>query len=190
VPRYDVKCSEGHYSEIFQNISEFKSDHTCKCGQPAHIVIKKPAFFNVDNVDKVDYTVSAGQNFSNRRERDAWLKANNAYIMGEDSTVKDMFSERKKMIEEVREVEARGKSWQEHLFEKRQQEIADKEARMKAAGVSITTLTKEEQAAVQWSDTVNESDYMSKTLRGVTPDGTKWAKAEFPKEPVPEPFFD
>lgn len=190
MPRYDVKCSEGHYFEIFQSLSEFVREHLCACGRTGQIVITKPAFFNVDNVDRVDYTVSAGQNFTNRRERDAWLKANNAYIMGEDSVSREMFARRNELVEEKREVESRGGNWRQHLVEKSAAEQAEKEARMKAAGVSVHALTKEEQAAVQWEDTVQESEFMSPTKCGVLDDGTKWAKMALPTERVPEPFFD
>lgn len=190
MPRYDVKCSDGHYFEVFQTISGFQRDHVCGCGKSGQVVITKPAFFNVDNVDKVDYTVSAGQNFSNRRERDAWLKANNAYIMGDDSVSQQMFETRNQLIEEKREVESRGGDWKRHLAEKSVAEQASKAERMNAAGVSVHALTKEEQAAVQWEDTVQETDFMSPTLRGTAPDGTTWAKMNLPKERVPEPFFD
>lgn len=185
-----MKCPDGHYFEVFQSISGFQRDHACGCGLTGQVVITKPAFFNVDNVDKVDYTVSAGQNFTNRRERDAWLKANNAYIMGDDSVSQSMFARRNELVEEKREVESRGGNWKQHLVEKSAAEQAEKAARMKAAGVSVHALTKEEQAAVQWEDTVQETNFMSPTLRGTAADGTKWAKMALPQERVPEPFFD
>lgn len=190
MPRYDVKCPEGHYFEVFQALSEFKREHECACGREGQIVITSPPQFNVDNVDRVDYTVSAGQNFTNRRERDNWLKAHNAHIMGDDSVSREMMARRSELVEEMREVESRGGNWKQHLAEKSAAEQAAKEARMKAAGVSVQALTKEEQAAVQWEDTVQEADFMSPTLHGTAADGTRWAKMALPKERVPEPFFD
>ena len=190
MPRYDVKCPDGHYFEVFQTVSGFRREHPCSCGKSGQVVITKPVHFNVDNVDRVDYTVSAGQHFSNRRERDAWLKANNATIMEDDSTSRKMFEDRKNLQEEMQEVTSRGGNWQQHLVKKREAEQAAKKEKMNAAGVRVEALTKEEQAAVEWGDTVQESDFMSPTLRGTNPDGTSWAKMALPKERVPEPFFD
>lgn len=188
--RYDIRCASGHYSEILMNLSEFQDTHTCGCGEKARVVITKPAFFSVDNTDRRDYASVTGQNFSNRRELDAYLAANNAHIPGEDDSVlRGMFDQRAERMEERRMIESRGQDWSEYLQDKLNRENAKRFETLAANGVGIESLSREQAEAQGWSPTVDENDYMSETVRGTTPSGTSWAKASLPNS-VEEPVFE
>lgn len=189
--RYDIRCEEGHYTEILMRLSEFTTAHTCSCGRPAKVVITKPAYFSVDNTDRRDYASVTGRNFSNRRELDAYLAENNAFIPeSSDSTLKNMFDQRQQDIEERRMVESRGKNYEQFLKEKFAEQQSRKFSDLAANGVSIQSLTKEDAMAQGWSPTVNEADYMSPTDHGTTAAGTRWNRAQFPTTPVEEPVFE
>lgn len=188
--RYDIRCDDGHYTEILMNLSEFRDDHTCGCGKSARIVITRPAFFAVDNTDRRDYASVTGHNFSNRRELDAYLAANNAHIPSEDDSVyRGMVERRQEQMEERRMIESRGKDWEQYLREKIADENSKRFSDLAAKGVGIESLTREQAEAQGWSPTVDETDYMSETVRGTTPNGAPWAKVAFPKN-VEEPVFE
>lgn len=188
--RYDIRCDAGHYSEILMALSEFTNEHTCGCGEAARVVITRPAFFSVDNTDRRDYASVTGRNFSNRRELDAYLSANNAHIPGEDDTVmRDMFARREEQVEERRMIESRGQDWNTYLQDKLDRENAKRFEDLAAKGVGIQSLTRDQAEAAGWSPTVDENAYMSETARGTTARGTSWARAAFP-ESVEEPVFE
>ena len=96
--KYDIKCDQGHYSEIEQQVSEFKSDHVCLCGMPAKVVITRPPMFNMDWEDRQGLNESAGRFFSNRGEKREWMARNDAYEIGPEDNAR-MHQERKETVE-------------------------------------------------------------------------------------------
>jgi hypothetical protein len=164
MPIYPYRCESKHYTEKFFSMGKQEKEVACACGKTAKRVFTVPHMW-VDNTDKTDYTISAGRNFSNRRELEAWMKANNVHVAddAEWSADREHLEERKDFAQSLA---AKGIDYKEYLDDQRYLEQKHQDEEMRRLGVKVEQVNPDEYfnatAEQGWVDTV-ESDYTGET---------------------------
>lgn len=166
MPIYPYRCPRKHYSEKFFPMGSQEKEINCACGLIAKRVYTVPQI-SVDNMDKVDMSISTGRNFSNKREFESWLKANNSHVLDDSEWAAD----REWLAEKTeisRELRAKGIDPAAYAREQKIQAQAAQDSRLKDLGVSFEQISESEyskqSAEGQWVDTV-ESDYCDSSNR-------------------------
>ena len=164
MPIYPYRCANKHYTEKFFPMGGQEKQIDCSCGLTAKRVYTVPQI-SVDNTDKIDYTVSAGRNFSNKRELEAWMRAKNVHVMDDSSLSK----EREELAEERelrQSLTAKGIDYAEYMRDKRDSEIRQQDELMKKLGVKVEQVEASDYLGANsdqgWVDTV-EDKYMGST---------------------------
>lgn len=160
MPIYPYRCSKKHYTEEYFSMGTQPKKVICACGEDANRVFTVPQI-SIDNMDKVDMTVATGRNFSNKREFESWLKANNAHISDDAEWSKD----RQWLAEQTelrKEVEAKGINFSEYKKDVQERERKYQDEKLKELGVKLESATAQDfmdaNSSTGWIDTV-ESNY-------------------------------
>lgn len=83
---YPYRCQDCgiRFDRVF-SMSTYPAEVECKCGGVGHRVIATGIQFGVEYVERVNgdgFNRGAGRAFSNRREMNEWMKANEMRLMG------------------------------------------------------------------------------------------------------------
>ena len=189
MPIYPYRCSNKHYSEKFFPMGKQARELSCECGDVARRVYTAPQIC-VDNTDKVDYSVSAGRNFSNKRELSAWMKEKNVHVMDESY----LASEREELVAEAelrQGLASRGIDYAEYLRDRQESKIREQDALMKKLGVKVEEVEASEYLGADssrgWVDTVEDS-YLGSSYTNSS--GQEVIKMTTPEERVPCPYSE
>jgi hypothetical protein len=164
MPIYPYRCLNKHYTEKFFSMGSQAREVPCACGESAKRVFTAP-LIAVDNTDKVDYTVAAGRNFSNKRELEAWMREKNVHVADDSEWASD-----REALEQEKEfrhsLASKGIDYAEYIQDKKQSEIRDQDELMRKMGVKVEQVEPSEYLGASssdgWVDTV-ESDYQGST---------------------------
>jgi hypothetical protein len=158
MPIYPYRCSNKHYTEKFFPMGTQAKELDCPCGETAKRVYTVPQI-SVDNMDKVDMTITTGRNFSNKREFESWLKAKGAHVM-EDSEWADDRQWLEEQTEIRHEFEAKGIDFNEYEKDRKQREARYQDEKLKELGVKLESASKEDflnaNESTGWVDTVED----------------------------------
>jgi putative FmdB family regulatory protein len=103
MPIYEYRCTECRnlHPEI-HSMTDFPQESKCPaCGASARKIISLPQKPIVDNVDREGYNVGLGRAFSNKRERQEFLKTT-GFIETDPAEVRKAQEQRAADIESVR----------------------------------------------------------------------------------------
>jgi hypothetical protein len=136
----------------------------CACGLIAKRVYTVPQI-SVDNTDKIDYTVSAGRNFSNKRDLEAWMREKNVHVMDDSYLSK----EREEIAEEQDlrlSLASKGIDYYEYLKDQQASKTRQQDELLKKLGVKVEQVESSEYLGAGpmdgWVDTV-EDKYLGAT---------------------------
>ena len=143
MPTYQYKCPEGHVIEEVHRMADHPQVVHCVVhDKPAHRAILRDGapFYSVDNVDKEDWTQTAGnqaKRWKTKWDRDKWLTENNMQVVPMDHPAhKESAEYLDHLRAERRAIEAKGERWQDHEAEK--ERVEREKATQDAADVGIT----------------------------------------------------
>jgi len=100
--------------------------------------------FTVDTVDRQDFTQMTGvaHPFSNKQERDAWLKSQDRWIpSADDPGLKQAVDAQRANEELYHEVTSRGESWEEYVRDEADRKKREQDEELASMGVKITATT-------------------------------------------------
>lgn len=78
MPIYEYRCGEGHLSEQYFSIADYKNTIPCVCGEDAKRIYSSP-FFSVEYVERQDFSQSLGRErgFNNKSELKSFMQKHN-----------------------------------------------------------------------------------------------------------------
>lgn len=171
MPMYPYRCADKHYTEKFFYMGKQDAEIVCSCGEMAKRIYTVPQI-SVDNTDKVDYTVSAGRNFSNKRELEAWMRERNVHVMDDSylAAEREEIAAKKDLMSEL---SSRGVDYFEYLRDKKDSETRQQDELLKKLGVKVEQVEASEYLSEDfskgWVDTV-EGDYVGENGKMSVPE--------------------
>ena len=161
-PCYEYKCPEGHIlSETFR-ISDHPQVLRCEAhDKEAPRVFRKESlpFFTVDNVDRQDWSLTAGdqaKRWKTKADRDRWLTENDMQVVPADHPMnRESVEYLEHQREERRAIEARGERWVDVENERKRVEWEQADSEAADVGITIEKLTPK-QAATRLNDPTNK----------------------------------
>lgn len=190
--RRDYKCEVGpHYIERVTPMQGYPRAIPCEEHRTsAHVVLGKNVYMWVDNVDRIDYSVTVGRNFTNRRERDEYLRVNGMKIM-EPCEYRKMVDAHEEQLDVRRQVEARGEDYGRYLQEQQEKARDAQDRHLSELGVSVGAMSSQEAEAAMdggagcsmdegmqmcstESSVRNADAYRAEMPTRFSPEGTNW----------------
>ena len=147
MPRYSLRCTQGHLTETIMSWDAFQAfNHVCAlCESEARVVITSPPEIQADTVLTQDYTQMAGpiaKTWRTRKDRDAWLEKEQRWIPSADHPeMRAAFQQLEHRTEERKAIEAKGERWQDVERDRAECAAREKEADLKSKGITLEKLS-------------------------------------------------